>query len=348
MKLYKQIIFILIVFLKTETLLSENNLFNVNNIQIEKKDNIENSILVDQAIKKGFNLLVAKILVDADKDKVSDLNLPLIKQLVSYYQLKNILNEENKKEFINFSITFDKDKIHDLFYNRGLSYSEVSDKELYILPLLIKGNEIFIFNNNFFYKNWNKVYDQDFIEFILPQERIEIIKNVNDNKNNLINLELINLFEEYENKNLALVIIEDNKAIKKKIYIKTLIQGKNIFKSLILDKEINNISKFYEKIIIDSKKELINLVKSKNLVDIRTPHFLNTRFNLNKKNNLVQLNLRVKNIDLIEKIYVKEFNKDYMKLRIKYLGKLEKLIIKLNEEKIDLQLVNDLWIIRTL
>ena len=216
MKLYKQIIFILIVFLKTETLLSENNLFNVNNIQIEKKDNIENSILVDQAIKKGFNLLVAKILVDADKDKVSDLNLPLIKQLVSYYQLKNILNEENKKEFINFSITFDKDKIHDLFYNRGLSYSEVSDKELYILPLLIKGNEIFIFNNNFFYENWNKVYEQDFIEFILPQERIEIIKNINDNKNNLINLELINLFEEYENKNLALVIIEDNKAIKKK------------------------------------------------------------------------------------------------------------------------------------
>ena len=216
MKLYKQIIFILIVFLKTETLLSENNLFNVNNIQIEKKNNIENSILVDQAIKKGFNLLVAKILVDADKDKVSDLNLPLIKQLVSYYQLKNILNEENKKEFINFSITFDKDKIHDLFYNRGLSYSEVSDKELYILPLLIKGNEIFIFNNNFFYENWNKVYEQDFIEFILPQERIEIIKNINDNKNNLINLELINLFEEYENKNLALVIIEDNKAIKKK------------------------------------------------------------------------------------------------------------------------------------
>ena len=189
---------------------------------------------------------------------------------------------------------------------------------------------------------------KDFIEFILPQERIEIIKNVNDNKNNLINLELINLFEEYKSKNLALVVIEDDNAIKKKIYIKTLIQGKKISKSLILDKEINNINEFYEKIIINSKKELINLVKSKNLVDIRTPLFLNTRFNLNKKNNLVQLNLRVKNIDSIEKIYVKEFNKDYMKLRIKYLGKLEKLIIKLKEEKIDLQLVNDLWIIRTL
>ena len=45
MKLYKQIIFILIVFLKTETLLSENNLFNVNNIQLEKKDKTSNNEL---------------------------------------------------------------------------------------------------------------------------------------------------------------------------------------------------------------------------------------------------------------------------------------------------------------
>ena len=37
MKFYKQITFILIVFFKTETLLSENNLFNVNNIQLKKK-----------------------------------------------------------------------------------------------------------------------------------------------------------------------------------------------------------------------------------------------------------------------------------------------------------------------
>ena len=37
MKMYKLISIILIVFLKTETLLSKNNLFNVNNIRLEKK-----------------------------------------------------------------------------------------------------------------------------------------------------------------------------------------------------------------------------------------------------------------------------------------------------------------------
>ena len=42
MKFNKQIIiFILIVFFKTETVLSENNLFNVNNIRLEKKIKVQ-------------------------------------------------------------------------------------------------------------------------------------------------------------------------------------------------------------------------------------------------------------------------------------------------------------------
>ena len=64
MKLFKQVIFILIVFFQTETLLSENNLFNVNNIELEKNDKIFNTTnLADQAIKKGFNQLISKILL---------------------------------------------------------------------------------------------------------------------------------------------------------------------------------------------------------------------------------------------------------------------------------------------
>ena len=36
------------------------------------------------------------------------------------------------------------------------------------------------------------------------------------------------------------------------------------------------------------KKELINLVKSKNLIDIRTPSFLIAKLDLGKKSNLVE------------------------------------------------------------
>ena len=93
---------------------------------------------------------------------------------------------------------------------------------------------------------------------------------------------------------------------------------------------------------------MINIVKSKNLIDIRTPFFLNAKLELNKKSNLVKLNSRVDKIDSIENIYVQEFNKDYMKLKIKYLGNLEKIINQLNKENIELQLINDQWVIKTL
>ena len=348
MKFYKLIIFILIVFFKTETIFSENNLFNVNNIQLEKKDKISQNILADQAIKSGFNQLVEKILLKDDINKLSNLSFISIKKLVSYYQITEIPNEGKIKELANFSVTFDKDKMHNLFYEKGISYSIISDKELYILPILIKNEDIFIFNNNFFYEKWNEIYNNDLIEFVIPLENIEIIQNINSFKNNLIDLDLNNLFREYSDKNLALVLIEDNNNYSEKIYIKTIIQGKNISRNLNFEKKNLNSNDYYEQVLVEIKKELINLIKSKNLIDIRTPSFLNVKLDINKLSSLVDLDLIVKNIDLIENIYVQEFNKDYMKLRIKYLGKLDKIINQLKLQNIHLKLMNDQWIIKSL
>ena len=348
MKFYKLYFFILVVFFKTETLFSENNLFNVNNIEVEKKSITSNKALADKAIKKGFDRLIKKILLSKDRDKLKNLDFLSIKQLVIYYQITNISDQEENKELTNFSVTFDKDKIHNLFFDRGISYSEVSDKEFYVLPIMIKENDIYVFNDNYYYQSWNKIYKDDLIEFILISENIEIIENINIYRNKLINLELKNLFEEYKSKNLAFIIIEENESSNIKVFIKSKIQGENISKSFNFKKDILNRDKLYETIIVEIKKELINLIKSKNLIDVRTPFFLNTKLDLNKTSNLVELNKRVKKIDAIENIYVQEFNKDYMNLRIKYLGKLDKMINQLKREKIDLKLIKDQWLIRVL
>ena len=348
MKFIKQIIFILIIFLKTETLLSENSLFSVNNIQVEKTDKITNKGLADLAIKKGFNQLISKILLKNDIDQLQNLDFATIRRLVNYYQVASTPNEDLSKELVNFSVMFDKGKIHDLFYKKGISYSEISDKDLFVLPILIKNDEIFIFNNNLFYKNWNQIKNNELIEFILPLENIEIIENISRNKENLLDLNLEDLFREYSNKNLAVVLIEDNKSGNEKVYIKTRINGKKISKNINLNSKNLKSEKFYEKAIVELRAELINLVKSVNLIDIRTPSFLNVELNLNNKSNLVLLKSRIKTIDSIENIFVQEFNKDSMRLRIKYLGKLQKIIDQLKNKKVDLKLVNDQWIIKTL
>ena len=145
-----------------------------------------------------------------------------------------------------------------------------------------------------------------------------------------------------------MILIEDSERSKEKVYVKTRIQGKNISKSLEFKRQNLNTDKFYEKIVNETKKELIDLVKSKNLIDVRTPSFLNIKLSVNKKSNLVMLNTRIKNIDSIENIYVQDFNKEFMSLRIKYLGKLEKLINDLRKENINLKLINEKWVIKTL
>ena len=71
-----------------------------------------------------------------------------------------------------------------------------------------------------------------------------------------------------------MVIIDNTNSNQKKIFLKTIIIGKKISKNLKMEKN-NSISKenFNENIIVHIKKEIINLVKSQNLVDVRTPSF---------------------------------------------------------------------------
>ena len=341
MKFFNLFLIILVVFLRTGNVLSDTNIFDVNNIEIEKKGKNSNEALANQAIKKGFRELITKILLKNDLSKLQELKFSEIKELVTYYQVSNKNNEKNDIEKVNFNISFDKDKMHDLFFKKSISYSEIINKELFILPILKKENKIYIYSQNFFYNKWNEIYKSELIEFILPLENIEIIQSINTNQDNLLNLELSNLFAEYSDKNLALILIEDNNSKTENIYFKTKILGKNIVKNIKIKRLNLNQEEFYKKIIIEVKQEIINLIKLQNLIDITTPSFLNAQFKINKKSNLVELNSRLNQIDLIENLYIEKFNNEVVFLKIKYLGKLDQIIKQLENQKILLKLVGE-------
>ena len=344
MKSFKFLVFILVIFFKTGNVLSERSLFNVNNVEISANITANNQLFVNEAIKKGFNEMVNKVLLEKDKNKLRNLNSDKIKDLVSYYQITETKEDQLKNKLIKkYNIFFDKEKIHNLFYNLEISYSDINQYEIYFLPIHKKNDQIFVYNQNYFYKNWNNADNNELIEFILPLEKIEIIQNINNNRDNLFDLNLRNIFIEYSKKNFALIIIDENDNGKNKIFLKTNIMGKNINKSFTL-KNIEKKNKiFYDDIIVKAKKEIVNLVKSQNLIDIRTPSFINTKFFLGKKNNLVELDNRIKQIDLIENLYFMEINRKYVLLKIKYLGKINKIIDQLKKQNILLELKNDQW-----
>ena len=122
--------------------------------------------------------------------------------------------------------------------------------------------------------------------------------------------------------------------------------GKRINKIIVLKRSGLSQKQFNEKIILDIKKEIINLVKLQNLIDIRTPSFINATLNVTKKNSLKELNSRLKKIDLIENIYIQELNNEYILIKIKYLGKIKKIIDQLESQKIILKLKDDQWVMK--
>ena len=174
-------------------------------------------------------------------------------------------------------------------------------------------------------------------------ENIEIIQKINSKKNDILEIQLKNLLPEYKNKNLALILIDQTNEKNEKIFIKTRIVEKEINKNIQVSKLDLSEGEYYKKIIKEISEELVNLIKSQNLIDIRTPSFLNTKLQMSKNDNLVELNKRLKNIDLIDNIFVQELNNKYVLIKIKYLGKLDKIIKQLEKQKIILELTGDEW-----
>ena len=344
MKYFNLFLAILIIFSKTGNILCEENIFDVNNIKITKDLKSNNEKLANRAIKKGFENLKEKILTKPERDKLSNLEFADVKRLVSYYQIKIDEKSEQEENQVIFNVSFDREKVHRLFYKRRVLYSEIINKEIYILPILKKNNKNYIYNKNYFYENWNRNNESQLIEFILPLENIEIIQIINANKDNLLDISLSNFFKEYSNNNLALVLIEQENLKPEKIFLKTKIQGKNINKNInIMDQSFKSKKILNEKIIAQVKTDITNIIKNENLIDVRTPSFLNTKLFFSKNNDLYELNKRLNKIELIENVFVQEFNNEFTMLKIKYLGKLEKIIDKLNKEKIELKLIGEDW-----
>ena len=339
----KTIFLIIVFFFISVNVFSNNNLFFFFYIIIFNENNKIKAELLDYAFKKGFEKLIKKILLNEDVNNILKTNSSDIKKFIESYQIIENNNPLNKKEVI-VNISFDRAKLNSFFYKKNISYADISKTKLIIYPLLIKNDELFLFSNNYFYKNWNINIntENDYIEYILPIENLEDVELFRKNSSNLENLEVKKILSNYNVDNYIFVIIEaDRKEVK--VFIKGLVSENNVSKNVKLGELLNEDVNSQNLIITEIKNQIHEIWKQQNLIDVRTPSFLNITLDINNKTDLLKLREALKKIDLIESHNVLELNRNYAKIKIKYFGKINKLKIKFNENGITTNIFNDQW-----
>ena len=177
------IIFILLFISKTENVFSNNLIYDVNKVEIKgkKKDNITKIKFIELAFVKAFFVFIDKTLLKEDAERLSKTKLETIKDLVLTYQIvKNKKNKiDNNDNILTFNIQFDPKKINNFLAKRKISYADISDISLILLPILIKDKKISLYEENFFHTNWNKFniltkdVSEQFISYNLALENIE-------------------------------------------------------------------------------------------------------------------------------------------------------------------------------
>mgnify|MGYP001190013545 CR=1 FL=1 len=331
---------IIVLLIKTETVFSSNKIFYVDNIVVNNKSSLDSKQFLDKAFQAGFEKLVKKILRNADSSKILDTELSEIKSLISNYQI--IKDKEKFETTINLS--FSRKKINNFFYKKNILYADIYETDLVLFPVLIKNENFYLFSENFFFNNWNKKIDKnkdEFINYFLPIENLDDIEFINKNKNNLESIDVRNLLSNYDLKDYIFLIIKPS-GKKLDIFLKGRISGNNIIKNFSILRNNENES-IYKNAIDELKIEINELWKANNLIDVRTPSFLNVTLDINQRDDLLKIQKVLNKIDLIDNYYVFELDKDQVKIKIKYLGKIDKIKSKLDENNIKLIINKNKW-----
>ena len=343
--------FCIIVFLvKTQTVFSNNLIYDVNNIEVSGRisTDLDKKKLIQSAFQKAFIVFTNKTLLRKDAVNLNKTKITTIEDLVFAYQI--VKNEKNNKKesIVTINVKFDQKKISNFLAKNGISYADVSNIFLTLLPVLIKNKEVLMFSENFFYNNWLEnqnveVSSKDIlITYNLALENVEDLQYINANKKNLELIETINLTSIKDVRNYAFLLVyftEDQL----RAYVKTSIDNKKIDKNFNLKIYPDDEERTYREAIVTIKQEINQIWKGQNLIDFNTPAFLDLFLEIEEMNDYLKLSNTFDSIDSIENYSVLEMTNKYLKVRLKYKGKVNRLRNKLIENKINIKIIDDIW-----
>ena len=346
------ILFLTLVFnfseFSTNSALSKN--FIISEVDVEEKYNInfEKSKVLDKGFLKAFKILINKILINKDKDKVSKVTIQEVKYLIDSF---SILNENfiNKKYKAKIEVEFDKKKIIKYLDKKRIFLSLPKEMESLVLPILIdtkKYNELYYFNQNIFFNLWNDVSKNSFlINYVLPNENIDDYLIIKRNINNIDKYDFNEIIKKYNLKNhIILILLKNEKNLR--LYSKVNFENK----SILINKNYNNIDINNKSVVKNIILEIKNLYedKWKSMNKLNTTIELPIRLSINSKNFELSKKLEntLKSLDFVSHFKIEKFNNHEIIYRIIFNSTPQKFLEDMKLSGLEIETLKSVWKIK--
>ena len=300
---------------------AEENVFTVNNIEVKGTINLNFSRdkHFDEAFLNSFEILMTKILLSRDLEKVSNIKLNQIKNLIMSFQIVN--ESYSKDEYTaNIKVIYNEAKVKKFLGRKNISFSQPNNISAVFFPVLFVNDEIKNYNENFFYKHWTQIgIKNELINFILPLEDLEDISALIEMKNQIKELNFETLVNKYDVKNYILALMDYQDA-KLSIYIKTNFNNNKISKNYLY--AVKNIEDelVLSFILKDLKLKIIDLWKEANLINTLMPLSIKLKFQHTNLKDLDILRNIFYKISIIDNYTLEEFNINNSFFKIYYYG----------------------------
>jgi len=314
--------FILVLFfIKFSTTNASSKTFNIINLEIKKPydTKFDKKKIIEEAFVEAFKELIAKITITNDSKKLNTNNLKIIESLVDSF---TVVDEKFiKKQYIAmFEVNFNKKEILDFLETKNIFPSIPNEKKILLLPILVDvdKNDLYLFSENLFYKNWNKQNQKHYLlNYVLPNEDLDDINLISGNLNNIEEYSFEKIVTKYELKDFIIIIIfKNNKKLK-------ILSKVNINNNLV----ISNQS--FQEVDIKNEKELTKTIKSlkeiyenhwKKINQINTSIKLTLNIILDSKNYelINEFENYLKSLDLVSNYYINDFSNQSIHYKIIY------------------------------
>ena len=322
---------------------SQENIFTVEEVIIKGliDKNFNRDKYINKALKKSLKMLMSKILVSSDLTKIKNLKAQDIKYLINSFQ---VLKEDyDRDEYeIKLKIFYNEKKIKEMLRNKRISYSQPNRVKAVIIPALFIAGEIKSFQQNYFYKEWNKNIKNELVEFIMPLEDLEDFSKIKKMKDRIDDLNLIQIANKYNEENYIFLFMDYENEVMK-IYVKTRLEGNKISKNLLYKIENFNNKKQLNYILSDLKIKIEDIWKEINFVNLLMPLSISVKFNHSSNTNLDNFKRTLYNINIIDNYFFEKFDINSSYFKISYFGTPKRLKSELNKSGYDLKDSQGQW-----